>query len=95
MRYQCHWNIFSSFGCAYEYNNNKCSAVANMGDCLDMGRKLGAVPLFGGSLVPISHNMASADAFLRTKWHLDPSNHMTTTDIGQKFLEGEGSWVPI
>jgi len=43
-----------------------------------MGRKLGAVPLFGGSWVPIWHNVAGADAYLRAKFHLDPSNRFAT-----------------
>jgi len=27
----------------------------------------------GAGWVPISHNVAWAEAYLRTKWHLDPS----------------------
>jgi len=43
-----------------------------------MGRKLGeAVPL-GASCVPIQHNVAWAEAYLRTKWHIDPSNGLAT-----------------
>ena len=42
----------SSYVFFFKYNcmKNKCSAVAEMGDCLatiNMGRKLGAVPLMG------------------------------------------------
>jgi len=53
-----------------------------MGDRLatiDMGRKLGAVPLLGlgvGGWIPIKHNVAWAEAYLRTKWHLDPSSRL-------------------
>jgi len=56
--------------------DNKCSAVAEMGDRLatiDMGRKLG-----GGCVTwvePYSH----------TKWHLNPSSRLTTTDMGRKL----------
>ena len=46
-----------------------------------MGRKLGAVPLFGGK-------RAWAEAYLLTKWYLDPSNRLAATDMGRKFGEG-------
>ena len=40
-----------------------------------------------------------AEAYLHTKWHLDPSSRLTTTGIGPKLGEGLcscwGSWVPI
>jgi len=37
------------------------------------------VPLLGrGSWVPISHNQAGAEAYLHTKFHLDPSNRLAT-----------------
>jgi len=36
------------------------------------------VPLFVGSWVPIQHNVAWADAYLRTEWHIDPSNRLAT-----------------
>jgi len=81
--------------------NNKCSAVAETGDetgdrlaTIDMGQKLGAVPLLwgeSGSWLP-SH-VASAEAYLRTKWHLDPSSSLATTDMGRNL--GRGRWVPI
>ena len=44
-----------------------------------MGRKLeeGLCPLFGeGSWVPIQHNVAWAEAYLHTKWHLDKSSQL-------------------
>jgi len=60
-----------------------------MGDRLDtmvMVRKLGAVPLLGGgSWVPIQHNAAWAEAYLRTKWHLDPYSRVATIDMGRKL----------
>jgi len=31
------------------------------------------------------HNVAWAEADLRTKWHLDPSSHLATIDMGQKL----------
>jgi len=38
-----------------------------------MGRKLGAVPLWGrDSWVPILHNVARDEAYLHAKFHLDP-----------------------
>jgi len=45
-----------------------------------MGRKVGDcwAPLGGGSWAPFSHNVVMAEAFLRTKWHLDPSNRLVT-----------------
>jgi len=40
-----------------------------------------------------------AEAYLRTKWYLDPSSRLATTDMGRKLgaavhFFGE-SWVPI
>jgi len=29
--------------------------------------------------------MAWAEAYLHTKWHLDPSSHLATTNMGQKL----------
>ena len=45
----------------------------------------GAMPLFTGSWIPILHNVASAEVYLPTKWHLDPSSHLATTDMGRKL----------
>ena len=65
-----------------------------------MGQKLGEgwVCLFlGGSLIPIEHKVACAEAYLHTKWHLSPSRRLAATDSGQKLqavpLFGEGDWV--
>jgi len=76
-----------------------------MGDRLatiDMGQKWGAVPLLGGgSWVPMQHSTAWAEAYLCTKWHLDPYCRLGTIDMGRKLggdtapFFGEGSWVPI
>jgi len=66
-----------------------------------MGQKLGALSLFGeGSWVRIQHNVAWAEAYLPSKWHLDPSSRLATTDMGRKLggavpLWGRRSWVPI
>ena len=35
--------------------------------------------------VRIVYNVAWAEAYLRTKWHLDPSSRLATTDIGRKL----------
>ena len=59
-----------------------------MGDRLatiDMGRKVGVLcPLLGGAGSP-SNNVAWAQAYLCTKWHLDPSSRLATTDMGRKL----------
>jgi len=53
-----------------------------------MGEKLGTPPPSGGgSWVLIYHKVAWAKASLHTKWHLNPSSHLATTNMGQK-LEG-------
>jgi len=45
-----------------------------------MGQKLGQglCPFGEGSWVPISHNVARAEAYLRAMFHLDPSNCLAT-----------------
>ena len=77
----------------------KCSAVAEMGDSLatiDMARQEGgcSAPFVGGA----QHNVAWAEVNLRTKWHLDPSSHFATTDMGRKLravpLWGRGAGSP-
>jgi len=49
----------------------------------------------------LAHNVACAEAlaYLRSKWHLDPSSRLVTIETGRKlgcvpFSFGE-SWVPI
>ena len=62
-----------------------------MGDRLatiDMDRKLGAVPPFigQGELGPhLTQCGVLAEAYLRTKWYLDPSIRLATIDMGQKW----------
>jgi len=41
--------------------------------------------LLGESCDPIKHNVAWADIYLRTKWHLDPCSRLATIDMGQKI----------
>jgi len=38
--------------------------------------KIGVCAPFGGSWVPIKHNVARAEAYLHTKWHLDTYIHI-------------------
>jgi len=38
----------------------------------------GLGPFGGGDLDPIKHNVARAEAYLHTKFHLDPSNRLAT-----------------
>jgi len=62
--------------------SNKSSAAAEMGDRLakiDMGRKVGRGCC--GGWVPNGsqyNNVAWAEAYLFTKWHLDPSYRLAT-----------------
>jgi len=53
------------------------------------GPKIGwggeAVLSFLGELSPIEHKVAWAEAYLHTKWHLSPSSHLATIDIGRKL----------
>jgi len=34
------------------------------------------------------YHVAWAEDYLRTKWHLDPSSHLATTNMGQKLGKG-------
>ena len=67
------------------FSTCKSPAVAEMGDSLatiDMNKKVeAAVPLSMGKLGPHVTNVAWAEAYLRTKWHLDLSSRLATTDI--------------
>ena len=45
------------------------------------------VPFFLGVAGCPSNTVAWAEAYLHTKWHLSPSSHLATMDIGPK-LEG-------
>jgi len=53
---------------------------------IGMIQKVGAaVPLsLRGSWVPILHNVAWAEAYLRTKRYPDPSSRLATIDMGRK-----------
>ena len=52
----------------------------------------GALPLGGRwSCVRIKHNVARAEAYLRTKWHLDPSSRWAIIEMGRKL----GDCVPF
>jgi len=47
----------------------------------------------------MQHNVAWAKAYLRAKWHLDPSIRLATIDMGQKLgavplLGGTGAGSP-
>ena len=33
----------------------------------------------------MQHNVAWAEVYLRTKWHLDPSSRLATTDMGRNL----------
>jgi len=44
-----------------------------------------------GTWVPIEHKVARAETYLHTKWHLNPSSRLATTDIGRKL----GGAVPL
>ena len=52
----------------------------------------GYAPFLGNS-VPISHNVACAEAYLRNKWHLDPYSRLATTDIAENW--GVGGCAPF
>jgi len=43
-----------------------------------MGRKLGAVPLWGGELGLHLTQCGQGETYLRAKFHLDPSNSLAT-----------------
>jgi len=59
--------------------------------------KIGGCAPLGRSWVPIQHNVAWDEAYLRTKWHLDPSGRLATIDMGRKLgaVPLCGSWVPV
>jgi len=68
--------------------SNKSSAVAEMGD---RGHKQhrpktgGRAPFRRGELGPHLTQRRWAEAYLRTKWHLDPSSRLATIDMGRKL----------
>ena len=38
-----------------------------------------------GRRVAVTHNVAGAEAYIHTKWHLSPSSRLATTDMGRKL----------
>ena len=46
------------------------------------------MPLCVGEVDPHLTQEVWAEAYLRSKWHLDPSSRLTTIDMGQKFGVG-------
>jgi len=42
----------------------------------------GSAPFLGRELGPYLTTVAWAEAYLHTKWHLDPSSHLAATDMG-------------
>jgi len=66
-----------------------CSSIQPFYHNKHMGRKVeGAVPIFRGCDLSPSNNVAWAEAYLRTKWHLEPSRRLATTDMGRKLGVG-------
>ena len=68
---------------------NKCPVVAEMGNLWPQQtlaeKWWGCAPFLGAvSSVPI-YNVAWAEAYLHTKWHLSPASRLATTDIGRKL----------
>jgi len=41
----------------------------------------------------VVYNVALVEAYLRTKWHLDPSSRLATIDIGRKLGAMSPFWV--
>jgi len=76
------WFLFSASRCI-----KKSSSVAGLGDPLNWPNKLegAAVPLSVLELGPHLKNVAWAEAYLRTKWHPDPSNRLVT--IHQRYRQ--------
>jgi len=60
-------------------------------------KRADCAPFRSGAGSP-SNTMARAEAYLRTKWHLNPCSRLSTTDMGRKWRLcpfGWGSWVPV
>jgi len=57
-----------------------------------------APPFWGGCGSP-SNKVPWAEAYVRTKWHLDPCGQLAATDMGRNLGAvppwGKSSWVPI
>jgi len=79
------------------YKKNKSSAVAEMGDRTFRHSRHGPKrhgPK-SGAAVPLSagYNFAWAEAYLRTKWHLDPFNRLAT--ILQRYRQDRQDNGPV
>jgi len=48
-------------------------------------------PFLEQELCPVWHNVAWVEAYLHTKWPLNPFSHLTTTDMGRKLGRGGAS----
>jgi len=74
-------------------HKNKSSAVAEMGDCRHNRhgpkRGEGSTPLSWG----IEDNVASAEVYFHTKWHLHASSRLPTTD--RPKTRGPGGCAPF
>jgi len=88
----------------HSYNGrliDTCSAVDEMGDRLatiDMGGKwMAALPLSVGGglghLLPSNTMWTWAEAYLRTKWHLNPSNRLAT--VHQRYRQDRQDNGPV
>jgi len=65
---------------------------------IDMGRKWGLRCPFRGwgrRRAGSSHNVAWAEAYLLTKWHLDPPNRLATIDMGADYTDAWAKPVPV
>jgi len=53
-----------------------------------MGQNWGCcAPLLGVSGIPIYHNVAWAEVYLRTKWYLNPSGRLAARDMGPHLTQ--------
>jgi len=41
----------------------------------------------------VVYNVAWAEAYLGTQWHIDPSSHLATTDMGRKLHRHASLWI--
>ena len=97
-------NALTSLTLSLHVTENKCSAVAEMGDRLPTWtwtENWGLCP-FSRKLDPhVTQYGLDRGLYLCTKWHLDPTSRLATVNMDHKFARGcasfseEGSWVPI
>jgi len=59
----------------------------------------GAPPPFWGKLGPHLTQSRLGRGYVHTNWHLNPSSHLATADMGRKLgavaVCGRGTWVPV